>query len=143
MAWQELYQECPTHSENNQSPEPELIQPSPETDDVLSHLNPSSADPMHEPENINNHPANQADEPTLDIADEPEENAPVHQSPRKSHYNLRKNPTSNRKPDYAYYNAKEANSTNLANPNKSLDDGPEIQVLADLGPDGGLRSENY
>ena len=36
---------------------------------------------MHEPENIGNQPGNKADDPTLDIADEPDDNAPVPKSP--------------------------------------------------------------
>ena len=143
MAWQVLYQEHPTHPESGQPPEPELIPSLTEKDNTNTHPSPSSPDLTHEPESISNYPGNQADETTLDIADEPEDNTPVPKSPRKSHYNLRKNPTSNSKPDYAYHNALEANSTNLTNPNKYLDDDPELQVLADLGLDGGLRSENY
>ena len=142
MPWQELYQEHPAHLENSQSPEPELIQLTPEIDNVLSYPNPSSPDPMHELGNISNHPGNQADDPTLDIVDEPEDYTPVPKSPRKSHNNLWRNPASNWKPDFAYYYALDINSSNFANLNKGLDDGPEIQILADLGPDGGLRSEN-
>ena len=36
---------------------------------------------MPEPENINNHPEAQADDLTLDIADEPEDPAPTPKSP--------------------------------------------------------------
>ena len=97
---------------------------------------------MHGPENNSNHPGSPTDDPVLDTEDEPEDHTPVPKSPRKSHYNLRRNPASNWKPDFAYYNALEINSENSSNQNEGLDDGPEIQILADLGPDGGLRSEN-
>ena len=129
MAWQELYQERPTHPESKQPPEPELIPLTPETDSATTHPSASNPDLKHEPESISNYPGHQTDDPTLDIAHEPKDNAPVPKSPLKSHYNLRKNPTSNWEQDYAYNNALEANSANLANPNKNLDDG--------------LRSENY
>ena len=49
----------PTHPDPNQSPEPELIL--------------SSPDPVHEPEDTSTHPGTQADDPILEIADEPEE----------------------------------------------------------------------
>ena len=96
---------------------------------------------MHEPEDTSNHPEAQADDPTLDSADEPEDSAPTPKSPRKSKYNLRRNPTSNWKPDFAYYNFIENNSNNSLIPNHGPDDSPEVQILADYGPDGGLRSE--
>ena len=80
-AWQELYQENPTHPGNSQSPEPKLIPPTPETADEITHPNPLSPDQMHEPEDISNHSEAQADDPTLDIADEPVESAPTPKSP--------------------------------------------------------------
>ena len=137
LAWQELYQKDPTHLGNSPSPEPNLIPPNPETADETIH-----PDPMPEPENISNHPEDQADDLTLDIANEPEDPVPTHKSPRKSKYNLRQNPTSNWKPDFAYYSPIEINPNNSIILNHGPDDSPEIQVLADLGPDGGLRSEN-
>ena len=139
MAWQELYQEPPTHPENSQSPEPEVIPQAPETNDALTYPSPSNPDPMHGRESNSNHPGSQTDDPVLDTEDEPEDHTPVPKSPRKSHYNLRRNPASNWKPDFAYYNALEINSENSVNQNEGLDDGPELQILADLGPDGGLR----
>ena len=90
IAWQELNQERPTHSEITQPPEPELIPSTPETDNATTHPSPSSPDLIHEPDGISTYPGNQADNPTLDIPDEPEDNAPVRKSPRKSHYYLRK-----------------------------------------------------
>ena len=96
---------------------------------------------MQRPESNSNHPESQTDDPVLDTEDEPEDHTPVPKSPRKSHYNLRRNPVSNWKPDFAYYNALEITSENSANQNEGLDDGPEIQILADLGHDGGPRSE--
>ena len=77
---------------------------------------------------------------TLDIADEPEDPAPTPKSPRKSKYNLRKNPTSNWKPEFAYYNPIEVNPNNSKTLNHGPDDSPEIQGLADLDPDCGLWS---
>ena len=142
MAWQELYQEPPTHPGNSQSPEPEVIPQAPETNDALMYPSSLNPDPMHGPESNSNHPGSQTDDPVLDTEDEPEDHTPVPKSPRKSHYNLRQNPASNWKPDFAYYNALEINSENSVNQNESLDDGPEVQILADLGPDGGPRSEN-
>ena len=97
---------------------------------------------MPEPENIINHPEAQADDLTLDIADEPKDPAPTRKSPRKSKYNLRQIPTSKWKPGFAYDNPIEVNPNNSIILNHGPDDSPEIQVLADLGPDGGLRSEN-
>ena len=83
-AWQELYQEHPTHPEGRQPPEPELIQLIPEKDNITTHPSPSSPDLSHEPEDIVNHPEAEADDSTLDIADEPEDSAPTPKSPRKS-----------------------------------------------------------
>ena len=143
MTWQELYQAHPTHPESRQPPNPELTPSIPEKDNFPTHPSPSSPDLLHEPESISNYPGNQADETTLDIADEPDDNTPVPKSPENCITISKKNQTSNWKPDYAYYNAEDANSTKLTNPNQSLTDGTEIQVLAYLGPDGGLRSENY
>ena len=97
---------------------------------------------MPKSENISNYPEDQADDLTLDIADEPEDPVPTHKSPRKSKYNLRQNPTSNWKSDFAYYNPIEINPNNSIILNHGPDDSPEIQVLVDLGPDGCLRSEN-
>ena len=142
MAWQELYQEPPTHSGNSQSPEPEVIPQAPETNDALTYPSPLNPDPMHGPESTSNYPGSPTDDPVLDTEDEPEDHTPVPKFPRKSHYNLRQNPASNWKPDFAYYNALEINSEKSLNQNEGLDDGPEIQILADLSPDGGLRSEN-
>ena len=137
LAWQELYQKDPTHLGNTPSPDPKLIPPNTETADETTH-----PDPMPEPENIINHPEAQADDLTLDIADEPKDTAPTPKSPRKSKYNLRQNPTSNWKPGFAYDNPIEVNPNNSIILNHGPDYSPEIQVLADLGPDGGLRSEN-
>ena len=92
-AGQELYQERPTQPEKIQPPEPELIPSTPETDKATTHPSPSSPDLIHEPESISNYPGNQALDPTINITDELENKAPVPKSPRKSHYNLRKNPT--------------------------------------------------
>ena len=142
MAWEKLYKECPNQPENKQLPELEVIQPTPETINDPTHPGPPSPNLVYDPEIISNHPSDQTQDPPIDIDDEPENNTPAPQSPRKSHYNLRKNPTSNWKPDYAYYNALTANSTNLAYSSDGLDNGPELQVLADLGPDGSPRSEN-
>ena len=142
MAWEELYKECPNQPENKQLPEPEVIQPTPETINDPTHPGPPNPNLVYDPEIIPNHPSDQTQDPLIDIDDEPENNTPAPQSPRKSHYNLRKNPTSNWKPDYAYYNALTANSTNLAYSSDGLDNGPELQVLADLGPDGSPRTEN-
>ena len=114
-----------------------MIPPNPETADETTH-----PDPMPEPEDINNHPEAQADDLTLDVAGEPEDPAPTTKSPRKSKYNLRQNPTSNWQPDFAYYNPIEVNPNNSIILNHRPDDSPEIQILADLGPDGGPRSEN-
>ena len=137
LAWLELYQKDPTHLGNSPSPEPKLIPPNTETANETTH-----PDPISEPGNISNHLEAQADDLTLDIADEPEDPAPTPKSPRKSKYNLRQNPTSNWKPDFAYYNPIEVNPNNSIILNHGPDDSPEIQVLADLGPDGGLRSGN-
>ena len=81
MAWQELYQEHPTHPESRQPPEPELIQSIPEKDNFPTHPCPSNPDLLHEPESISNYPGNKADETTLDIADEPDDKTPVPKSP--------------------------------------------------------------
>ena len=78
MAWQELYQDRPTHPENSQSPKPEVIPSTPETDNATTHTN---HDLIHEPENIDNYPGNHVDDPTLDVSDEPEDYAPVPKSP--------------------------------------------------------------
>ena len=142
MAWQELHQEYPTHPTNSQPPEPEVIPQAQEPDHDPTYPSPSNPDPEHAPGSSNNHPGTQTDDPDLDTEDEPEDCQPVPKSPRKSHYNLRRNPASNWKPDFAYYNAVEINSENPAIQNEGLCDGPEIQILADLGPDGGPRSEN-
>ena len=69
MAWQELYQEHPTHPERRQPPEPELIPPTPGKDNATTHPNPPSADLIYEPKSISNYPGHQADELTLDTAD--------------------------------------------------------------------------
>ena len=142
MAWQELHQEHPTHPANSQPPEPEVIPQAQEPDNDPTYPSPSNPDPEHGPGSSNNHPGTQTDDPDLDTEDEPEDCPPVPKSPRKSHYNLRRNPASNWKPDFAYYNAVEINSENPAIQNEGLGDRPEIQILADLGPDGGPRSEN-
>ena len=88
MAWQELYQEPPTHPENNQSPETEVIPQASETNDALTYPSPLNPDPMHGPESNSNRPGSQANDPGLDTEDEPEDHTPVPISPRKSHYNL-------------------------------------------------------
>ena len=132
LAWKELYQGHPTHHENSQSPEPELIPPTSETD-ATTHPNTLSPDPVHEPEDISNHPDTQADDPTLDFADEPEDSAPFPKSPRKSKYNLRHNPTSTWKTDFAYYNSIEANSDNWIIPNHRPDDDPEKKSFSGPG----------
>ena len=78
LAWQELYQKDPTHLGNSPSPEPKLTPPNTETADETTH-----PDPLPEPENISNHPEAQADDLTLDIADEhphPPLNPPGNQS---------------------------------------------------------------
>ena len=137
LSWQEFYQKDPTHLGNSPSPEPKLIPPNPETADETTH-----PDLMPEPEDISNHPETQADDLTLDMTDEPEDPAPTPKSPRKSKYNLRQNPTSNSKPYFAYYNPIEVNPNNSIILNYGPDNSPEIQVLADLSPDGGLRSED-
>ena len=142
MAWEELYNECPPQPENKQSPEPEITLPTPVTDNAPTHPEPPSPNLAYEPEPTPTYPSDQTQDPTVDLDDIPEENTDTHKSPRKSQYNLRRNPTSNWKPDYAYYNALTANSTNPAQSTGSLDDDPEFQVLADLGPDGSPRSEN-
>ena len=142
MAWEELYNECPPQPENKQSPEPEIILPTPVTDNAPTHPEPPSPNLAYEPEPTPTYPSDQAQDPTVDLDDIPEENTDTPKSPRKSQYNLRRNPTSNWKPDYAYYNALTANSTSPAQSTGSLDDDPEFQVLADLGPDGSPRSEN-
>ena len=141
-AWEELYNECPPQPENKQSPEPEIILPTPVTDNAPTHPEPPSPNLAYEPEPTPTYPSDQAQDPTVDLDDIPEENTDTPKSPRKSQYNLRRNPTSNWKPDYAYYNALTANSTSPAQSTGSLDDDPEFQVLADLGPDGSPRSEN-
>ena len=69
----ELYQEDPTHPRIRQPPKPQLKPPAPETADETIHSNPSSPDLTYEPEDTSNHPETQADDPTLDIADEPED----------------------------------------------------------------------
>ena len=76
LAWQELYQKDLTHLGNSPSPEPKLIPPNPETANETTH-----PDPMPEPENISNHPEYQADDLTLDIADEPEDPPPTPKPP--------------------------------------------------------------
>ena len=81
LAWQELYQEDPTHPGKRQPPEPQLIRPISETADETTHPNLSSPDPTHEPEDISNHPGTQADDPTLDIANEHEDAVPTPKSP--------------------------------------------------------------
>ena len=142
MAWEELYNECPPQPENKQSPEPEITLPTPVTDNAPTHPEPPSPNLAYEPEPTPTYPSDQTQDPTVDLDDIPEENTDTPKSPRKSQYNLRRNPTSNWKPDYAYYNALTANSTSPAQSTGSLDDDPEFQVLADLGPDGSPRSEN-
>ena len=127
---------------SKQLPKPEVIQPTPETINEPTHPGPPSPNLLYDPKIIPSNPSDQTQDPLIDIDDEPENNTPAPQSPRKSHYNFRKNPTSNWKPDYAYYNALTTNSTNLAHSSDGLDNGPELQFLADLGPDGSPRSGN-
>ena len=97
---------------------------------------------MPEPQDVIDNVETQEDNPNPNTPHEPEDGIQTHKSPRKSKYNFRRNPTSNWKPDFAYYNALEYNSANPIDLNFGLDDGQDIQVLADLGPDSGLRSEN-
>ena len=57
-------------------PEPTLIPSTPETTEEPTHPNLLSPDPMHEPEDISNHPEAQTDDPSLHIDYEPEDAAP-------------------------------------------------------------------
>ena len=80
MAWKELYKECPNQPENKQLPEPEVIQPTPETINDPTHPGPPSPNLVYDPEIIPNHPSDQTQNPLIDIVDEPENNTPAPQS---------------------------------------------------------------
>ena len=71
MAWEELYKECPNQPENKQLPEPEVIQPTPETINEPTHPGPPSPNLVYDPEIIPNHPSDQTQDPLIDIDDEP------------------------------------------------------------------------
>ena len=81
MAWEELYSEYPNPHENRQPTEPEIIQPTTEADDANTHPSPPMPNLVYEPENILNHPIDQAQDPIIDIDDETEDSAPIPKSP--------------------------------------------------------------
>ena len=102
----------------------------------------ATSDLIQEPQDVIGDADTQEDSPNPNNPPEPENDLQTPETPQKSKYNLRRNPTSNWKPDFSYYNAIEANPANSINPNNGPDDCPEAQVLADLRPDGGLKSDN-
>ena len=82
---------------------------------------------MKEPQHVVDNKETKEENPNPNTPPEPEDDTQTPKSPRKSRYNLRRNSTSNWKPDFAYYDAIEADSANLINSNNGADDSPEIQ----------------